>query len=43
MDKEQVVFEQLTLSDFNMWSSLVSMTFSDYTRITNNSNNIIIS
>ena len=33
MDEEQAVFEQLTLSDFNMWSSKVLKTFNDYSII----------
>ena len=38
MDKEQAVFEQLTLGDFKKWSSTVLQTFNNYARImTNNS------
>ena len=38
MDEEQVVFEQLTLSDFKKWSSTSLKTFNNYTIImTNNS------
>ena len=38
MDKEQALFEQLTLSDFKKWSSLASKTFNNYTiAMTNNS------
>ena len=38
MDKEQAVFEQLTLSDFKKWSSTALKTFNNYTKImTNNS------
>ena len=44
MDKEQAVFEQLTLSDFKKWSSLASKTFNNYTiAMTNNSVKIRIS
>ena len=30
MNEEQAVFEQLTLSDFRMWSSKVLKAFNDY-------------
>ena len=44
MDKEQAVFEQLSLSDFKMWSSIALKAFNNYTIImTNKSNNIRIS
>ena len=44
MDKKQAVFEQLTLSDFKMWSSTALKTFNNYTIIvTNNSDKIRIS
>ena len=44
MDKEQAVFEQLTLSDFKNWSSSTLKTFNNYTIImTNNSDKIRIS
>ena len=31
MDKDQAVFEQLTLSDFKKWNSTVLKTFNNYT------------
>ena len=31
MDKEQAVFEQLTLSDFKKWISTALKTFNNYT------------
>ena len=44
MDKEQAVFEELTLSDFKKWSSTALEAFNNYTIImTNNSNKITIS
>ena len=44
MDKEQAVFEQLTLSNFKKWSSTALKTFNNYTIImTNNSDKIKIS
>ena len=44
IDKEQAVFEQLTLSDFKKWSSKALKTFNNYTTImTNNSYKIRIS
>ena len=43
MDEEQVVFEQLTLSDVKKWSSTALKTFNNYTIImTNNSDKIRI-
>ena len=44
IDKEQAVFEQLTLSDFKKWSFTALKTFNNYTIIkTNNSYKIRIS
>ena len=44
MDKEQAVFEQLTLSNLNKWSSTALKTFSNYIIImTNDSDKIRIS
>ena len=44
MDKEQDVFEQSTLSDFEKWSSTTLKTFNNYTTImTNISDKIRIS
>ena len=43
MDKEQTVFEQLTLSDFKKWSSSALKPFNNYTiTTTNNSDKIEI-
>ena len=43
MDKEQTVFQQLTLSDFKKWSSTAFKTFNNSTIImTNNSEEIRI-
>ena len=43
IDKEQAIFEQLTLSDFKEWSSIELKTFNNYTIImTNNSDKIRI-
>ena len=43
IDKEQAVFEQLTLRDFKKWSSSVK-TFNNYTiTMTNNNDKIKIS
>ena len=44
IDKQQSVFEQLTLSDFKKWSSTALKTFNNYTiKMTNNSYKITIS
>ena len=44
IDKQQAVFEQLTLSDFKKWSSTALKTFNNYTiKMTNNSYKITIS
>ena len=44
MDKEQDVFENLTLSDLKKWRSSLLKNFNNYTiRMTNNSDKIIIS
>ena len=44
MDKEQAAFEQLTLSDFKMWSYKALKTFKNYSMIrTNISSNITVS
>ena len=44
MDKEQAVFEQLTLSNLNKWSSTALKTFNNYIIImTNDSDKIRIS
>ena len=44
MDKEQAVFEQLILSDYQKWNCTTLKTFNNYTIImTNNSDKIIIS
>ena len=41
MNKEQAVFEQITLSDFKKWSSSALKTFNNYTiTMTNNSDKI---
>ena len=41
MDKEQAVFEQLTLSDFEIWSSPALKAFNNHSKMmTNNSDNI---
>ena len=43
MDKEQAVFEQLTLSDFKKWSFTALKNFNNYNIImTNNSDKIRI-
>ena len=43
MDKEQAVFEQLTLGDFKKWSSTTLKTFNNYAiMITNNRDKIRI-
>ena len=43
MDREQAVFEQLTLTDFNKWSSIILKTFNNYTiAVTNNNDKISI-
>ena len=40
MDKEEAVFEELTLSDFNIWSSPSLKTFKNYNiMMTNNTEN----
>ena len=36
VDEQKAVFEQLTLSDFKMWSSTAFKTFDSYTIIMNN-------
>ena len=41
IDKEQAVFEQLTLSDFKKWSSTALKTFNNYTIIMTNSSDKI--
>ena len=44
MDKEQAVFEQLTLRDFKKWNFSALKTFNNYTiTMANNSDKIIIS
>ena len=43
MDKEQAVFEELTLSDFKKWSFTALKTFNNYTIIMTNSDKIRIS
>ena len=44
VDKGQTVFEQLSLSDFKKWSSIVLKSFNNYAVImTNNSDKIRIS
>ena len=37
IDKEQAIFEQLTLSDFKKWSSTALKTFNNYAIIMTNS------
>ena len=42
MEEGQVVFEQLTLRDFNMWSSTTLKTSKNYSiTMTNNKDNIM--
>ena len=44
LNKEQAVFEQLTISDLKEWRSLVLKNFNNYTTtMTSNSEKIIIS
>ena len=44
MDEEEVIFEQLTLSDFKMWSSTVLKSCNNYDVIlANNTDNMRVS